>query len=135
MVIIVKDTKSANGLRSVPIPDKIFPVLECYVKGLKSEKLFYMKDGGWMTKSAYRRMWERIVSRMQDVSKEQITGLTAHIFRHNYCTNLCYQIPAVSIKKIAELLGDTEKMVMEVYNHMILEKEDAKKAVEDALNF
>lgn len=131
----VKDTKSTNGLRSVPIPDKIFPVLESYVKGLKNEKLFSMKDGGWMTKSAYRRMWERIVSGMQDVSQEKITGLTAHIFRHNYCTNLCYQIPAVSIKKIAELLGDTEKMVMEVYNHMILEKEDAKKAVEDALNF
>ena len=54
--------------------------------------------------------------------------------RHNYCTNLCYQIPTISIKKIAELLGDHEKMVIEVYNHIILEKEDAEKAVEQALN-
>ena len=32
-------------------------------------------------------------------------------------------------------MGDTEKMVIEVYNHIILEKEDAVSAVEKALNF
>ena len=37
-------------------------------------------------------------------------------------------------EKIAELLGDHEKMVIEVYNHIILEKEDAERAVEMALN-
>ena len=63
-----------------------------------------------------------------------ITGLTAHVFRHNYCTNLCYQIPKISIKRIAQLLGDTEKMVLEVYNHIVLEKEDAAGAVNDAIN-
>jgi len=51
----------------------------------------------------------------------------------NYCTNLCYQIPTISIKKIAELLGDQEKMVIEVYNHVILDKEVAQSAVEQAL--
>lgn len=72
---------------------------------------------------------------MQEVSDEPITGLTAHVFRHNYCTNLCYQIPTISIKRIAQLLGDTEKMVLEVYNHIILEKEDAATAVNNAINF
>ena len=80
-------------------------------------------------------MWARILQALQAVSSKQITGLTAHVFRHNYCTNLCYQIPKVSIEKIAELLGDTEKMVLEVYNHMVMEKEDATGAVEDALSF
>lgn len=32
-------------------------------------------------------------------------------------------------------MGDTEKMVLDVYNHMILEKEDAEKAVDAAFNF
>ena len=81
------------------------------------------------------KMWARILKALQAVSSKQITGLTAHVFRHNYCTNLCYQIPKVSIEKIAELLGDTEKMVLEVYNHMVMEKEDATGAVEDALSF
>ena len=61
-----------------------------------------------------------------------ITDLTAHVFRHTYCTNLCYQIPMISIKKIAEMLGDTERMVMEVYNHIVLDKEDAAGAADKA---
>lgn len=130
-----KDTKSKNGVRSVPIPDKIFPVVKSYVEGLQREKLFCMASGGWLTKSSYDKMWARIIREMNRVSKQRIHGLTAHIFRHNYCTNLCYQIPMISIEKIAELLGDTQKMVLEVYDHMILEKEDAAGAVAKALNF
>ena len=80
-------------------------------------------------------MWARILKSLQSVSDEPITGLTAHVFRHNYCTELCYQIPTISIKRIAQLLGDSERMVLEVYNHIILEKEDADKAVNNALNF
>ena len=82
-----------------------------------------------MTQSSYVKMWTGIRKAMN------APDLTAHIFRHNYCSNLCYQIPTISIKKIAELLGDREKMVIEVYNHIILEKEDPFKAVEEALNF
>lgn len=132
---LLKGTKTENGVRNVPIPAKIKPALEEYIRTLRSEKLFPAKGGDWMTKSGYDKMWARIVKRMQVVSEEQISGLTAHVFRHNYCSNLCYQIPTVSIKKIAELLGDTEKVVLDVYNHIISEKEDAEKAVENALNF
>ena len=32
-------------------------------------------------------------------------------------------------------MGDTEKMVIEVYNHIMEEKEDAAAVVENALNF
>ena len=60
----------------------------------------------------------------------KIPGLTAHVFRHNFCTQLCYQIPKISIKKIAALMGDTEKVVMEVYNHILEEKEE----VTDVMN-
>ena len=38
----------------------------------------------------------------------------------------------ISIKKIAEMLGDTERMVMEVYNHIVLDKEDAAGAADKA---
>ena len=62
-----------------------------------------------------------------------VTDLTAHIFRHNYCTNLCYRVPEISIKKIAQLMGDTEKMVLNVYNHIIEEKEDPASVINDIL--
>lgn len=131
-----KAPKSANGYRTIPIPDKVLPAIQSYVGSLKHRGktyLFTMRNGQPLTKSSYDKMWIRIRKRMQDVTEEEITGLTAHVFRHNYCTNLCYQIPTVSIKKIAQLLGDTEKMVLEVYNHVILEKEDAVAAIDAAM--
>ena len=133
-----KDTKTWNGYRTLPIPDRIFPVVKSYVESLKTSGktyLFTTRHGDPASLSCYRRMWERIIGAMQEASEEPISGLTAHIFRHNYCTMLCYQIPKISIKRIAQLLGDTEKMVLEVYNHIVLEKEDAAGAVNDAINF
>ena len=37
------------------------------------------------------------------------------------------------LKKVAQLMGDTEKMVLNVYNHIMEEKEDAAKVVNDTL--
>lgn len=132
-----KDPKSWNGFRVLPIPDKILRPVRKYVDDLKASGktyLFTTQRGNPASLSCYRRMWERIISSMQNASDEPISGLTAHIFRHNYCTMLCYQIPKISIKRIAQLLGDTERMVLDVYNHIVLEKEDAAGAVNDAVN-
>lgn len=133
-----KDPKTWNGFRVLPIPDKIMTVIKLYVESLRASGktyLFSTQRGEPASLSCYRRMWERIIDAIQNASEEAITGLTAHVFRHNYCTMLCYQIPKISIKRIAQLLGDTEKMVLEVYNHIVLEKEDAAGAVNDAINF
>ena len=87
-----------------------------------------------VSKSSYRRKWDRIIKAMNEVAEQPICGLTAHIFRHNYCPAMCYQIPRVSIKNIAALLGDDEAMVLRIYNHIMLEKEDTAGAVEAALS-
>lgn len=132
-----KNPKSQNGFRTVPIPNSVFPVIEQHINRTKSENKIYLftkRDGKPMTKSSYDKMWKRIQNAIQAVSEEPISGLTAHIFRHNYCTMLCYQIPSISIKRIAKLLGDTEKMVLEVYNHIVLEKENAEDAINKAMN-
>ena len=97
-----------------------------------------------MTQQAYKRMWESIITSLnitlgynpnakKNKTEKQITDLTAHIFRHNFCTELCYQIPAISTKKIAKILGDSEKMVLEVYSHIKEEKENAAEAISNAL--
>lgn len=134
--VVLKDPKTKNGTRDMPIPDKIFPAVEAYIFKLRQAGktyLFTMRNGKPVTKSSYDKMWKRIIKAMQAVSDEQIVGLTAHIFRHNYCTMLCYQIPEISIKHIAKLMGDSEKMVLDVYNHIVIEKEDATAAIDRAL--
>lgn len=133
----VKDPKSNNGYRTITIPDVVMPVVENYVnrrKRLGKTYLFVMRNGEPMTKSSYDKMWARILDRMQDVSDHEISGLTAHIFRHNFCTSLCYQIPKITINKIAQIMGDTKAVVLDVYNHILSEKEDEEGAINDAMN-
>ena len=129
---ILKDTKNYVH-RTVPIPDITMDVLQEYMNTVHGSFLFSMSNGGYITKSSLDKMWRQIVKKMQLVSDEPIEGLTPHIFRHNYCASLCYQIPAISIKKIAALLGDSEKMVVEVYNHEVEEKEKPAETVAQAL--
>ena len=129
----IKGTKSENGVRSVPMPGFLADYLRQYVRTLNGSNLFSCRGKDQMTHSSYVKMWERIRSEIVSKSGTSGSDLTAHVFRHNYCTELCYQIPTVSIKRIAQLLGDTERVVMDVYNHILLEREDAVKAVENAV--
>lgn len=95
--------------------------------------LFLDYAGRWLT--VYKAEATNNTKRMyQNIIEKPVCGLTAHIFRHNYCTSLCYQIPRISIKNIASLLGDDEAMVLRIYNHIMLEKEDTAGAVEAALS-
>lgn len=128
----LKDTKNYKH-RVVPIPDSIFPTIEQYVKSLHCTNLFSMADGTYMTKSSFDKGWKRIIKRMNEVSDTPITGLTPHIFRHNYCSTLCYKIPEISINQIAYLLGDSPEMVIKVYNHIMAEKEKPAQTVSSAL--
>ena len=129
-----KSPKSQNGNRTVPIPDKIFPTVRAWVETIRGRRtyLFTMQNGEPITQSSYTKMWRRITKAIS-LQTGCPCDLTAHIFRHNYCTSLCYQIPTVSIKRIAQLLGDSESMVLNVYNHVMLEKEDSSGAINAAL--
>lgn len=134
----LKSTKSENGLRTVPMPPYLTAHLHTYLAELHSNYLIHTRDGSMMTKSGYRRMWERILLKLNLAAGGTehlwvIHGLTAHVFRHNYCTQLCYQIPAISTKQIAKLMGDREEMVIKVYSHILEEKEDVTGAVNAAI--
>ena len=137
-------TKSDRGMRKVP-----FPQMHDFEKYIRSSNGYlFGNDGRLITKSGYDSMWKRILLKINEAAggKNQynpqkgkteivinkVDGLTAHIFRHNYCTELCYQVPKISIKKIAQLMGDTEKMVMDVYNHIVDEKEEVTDVISNS---
>ena len=134
--------KSDNGIRLVPLPDACISILKPYVASCKGN-LFKSQNNALMTDTAYKRMWQSIITSMnialgynpqakKDKMEKPIQNLTAHIFRHNYCSRLCYQIPTISTKKIAQLMGDTEKVVLEVYSHILDEQEDVNTAINNA---
>lgn len=119
--------KSDNGIRVIPIPDKAVPRIKPFVDTCHGF-IFHGRNSEMMTLSAFTRMWESIMNSLKSTGKE-VSDLTPHIFRHNYCTELCYQIPTISTKMIAQLLGDNEKMVLDVYSHINESKENVKSAV------
>jgi len=134
--------KSERGIRNIPLPDPLISRIRAFVESADGF-IFRTQNGSLMTDTAYRRMWDSIITSLnvatgwnpnakKDKKPRPITDLTAHIFRHNYCTELCYQIPKISTKMIASLLGDDEKMVLEVYSHILAEKEDVAGAIRDA---
>lgn len=134
--------KSDNGVRAVPLPEASVAILKPYVDNCEGF-LFKGQNEPNMTETAYKRMWESIITSMniaagynpqkkKDRGEKPIQGLTAHIFRHNYCTMLCYQIPTISTKKIAQLMGDTEKVVLNIYSHILEEQENVSEAINNA---
>ena len=134
--------KSDNGIRLVPLPQACISILKPYAINCKGV-LFKGQNEAYMTESAYKRMWESIITSMniaggynpqakRDRIEKPIKNLTAHIFRHNYCTMLCYQIPTISTKKIAQLMGDTEQVVLNIYSHILEEQEDVSSAINNA---
>lgn len=134
--------KSDNGIRIIPLPDDSVKHIKPFVSSCSDSFLFHAENNDMMTAIGYRRMWESIICSMnialgydpQQKKKrieKPIQGLTAHAFRHNYCTELCYKVPAISTKMIAKLLGDTEKMVLDVYSHIMENKENVKGVLND----
>lgn len=129
--------KSDRGARVVPIPDVAVDKIKPFVES-ETGYIFHGQSAELMTPDAYKRMWESMITELNVAvgyrphkkgSVRQITNLTAHVFRHNYCTNLCYQIPTISTKMIARLLGDRENMVLDVYSHILEEKENTVDAI------
>lgn len=136
----LKDTKSLNGRRKIPMPDFLAAYLKQYIQGLSGEHLFTTRSGTTVTHSSYVKMWSSITRKMNLAAGSSsytkvIYGLTAHIFRHNYCTNLCYQVPDISLQRIAYLMGDNLNTAIAVYSHLTDEKKDIVQTIQNAINF
>ena len=139
--IVKAGAKSDAGNRLIPIPEGAGAFLSAFLYSIDTFYLFPGKNTDTLSKTQYVRMWERIIKKMNDavttdreklIGSELITGLTAHIFRHNYCTMLYYS--GISQKKAVELMGHSDiKMIMEVYAHLDEEKEAVQEKLDRAI--
>lgn len=136
--------KSDNGIRIIPMTEDCVNNVKPFVSSCSGGFLFHGQYSDMMTLSAYNVFWKSIITELNTAmgynyqaklhtDEKPVQNLTAHIFRHNYCTELCYQIPNISTKMIARLLGDTEKMVLDVYSHIKEDHEAVESALEAAL--
>ena len=100
-------TKTEAGMREIPIAPQLLRLLP-ESQGILIEK----NEGGYMTKTTLRRMWESIKKKcMFD------NDVTPHTFRHNFATRLYYA--GVDVKTAQYLLGHKDiKVTLSIYTHL-----------------
>lgn len=133
---VIKSTKSKAGNRILRILSNDILFFKSYLDIIDSDYLFTsIKTNELLSSISYRRMFESIINKMNKKADElnseyiisnpiytklpfqHISGLTAHIFRHNYCTTLYHA--DIKIKEAAYLMGHSStKVTMEVYTHL-----------------
>ena len=129
--------KTNDSFRDAPIFPRLGLLLEEYLRSFSGNALFTKRDGGYMSKSAFRRMWEGIEAAILDSAlllglDLQMAHITSHMLRHTFATT-CYYA-GVDIKQAQRWMGHADiKLLLEVYTH--LEREGEALARQNFINF
>lgn len=109
--------KSENGKRDIPLLAPLAEVLPRNRIGL-----IFSEDGTYLRESRLRAIWveycrdcglpEPVISK----SRSMRFPVTPHCFRHSFAT-ICFEA-GVDPRSAAEMLGDTRKVVEEVYQEL-----------------
>ena len=145
----IKSTKTESS-RDIPIPEELIAPLRDHFQANPGFLLFPKADGRPYTKSAYRRLCERIhkavnevainekleelkkANKLTKISEAQIRAtdfipeFTPYCFRHRRATDLYYltQTGEISTKKAAYLMGHSEIVFLKTYSHIDESKEN-----------
>lgn len=142
--VISTELKTKAAKRDIPLPDCLADCLREAKKASKSEYVVANRDGGPLTYTQFRRVWEYIVTRstkertyVRYVNGQKVTHtvtpvlgekaahngnvvysldfqVTPHQLRHTYITNLIYA--SVDPKTVQYLAGhENSKMTMDIY--------------------
>lgn len=109
----IKSTKTGVS-RDIPIPSELIPYLSAQIQPIKGFLVFTKQDGQPYTKSAYRRLSERILKAIG------VPHMTLYSFRHRRATDLYYltQSGTISTKFASSLLGHSELVFLSTYSHI-----------------
>lgn len=137
--------KTPRGERTIDILAPLKPILQEYMQRLDGLILFPNAQGTLMSKTQYRRFFEKIKLKINEAAggkhhynkvvkgkhiRYELTydidmckGLSAHVFRHEYATILYYS--GVDLLEAIRLFGHSDsKMLTDVYAE--LRKEESK---------
>lgn len=125
--------KTEAGFRTLPIPKPFRETLKEFLDQLPGLYLITKSDGSLVTHNSYVNMWNRILlavntaaggmnvyntqKRKMEMQINAVPGLTAHVFRHNYCTMLYYA--GIPVKDAQYLMGHANPMTtLNIYTHL-----------------
>lgn len=138
MEYVITDTKTDSGTRVLPMTQNVY---ECFQRILKTRKrpkvepmvdkrigfLFLDKNGMPKVAGHWEKYFKHMVGKYNRTHKVQLPGITPHVCRHTYCTNMARA--GVNPKSLQYLMGHAEvATTMDVYTHFGYE--EAKMEVE-----
>lgn len=143
------DPKAFAGDRYIDLIEPFKSQIRQHIDSIDGIYLFADNLGKLMPKTTFRRFWDSIIRKLNttaggkqhwDNEKKKwiidinaIEGLSPHIFRHNYATNLYYA--DVDLKEAQRLLGHADaKTVIEMYTHLDKEKSKSKSKIQNFYN-
>lgn len=123
---ILKNPKTENGYREIPMPGILANYLKLYLKKRKNKKLYVFPGhaGGPMGLTEMKSQWRKankIISKWfkNEKNKEMLEhkfNLTFRLLRHTYCTGL-YDAKVDELVA-AEIMGHDVSIMREVYTHI-----------------
>lgn len=118
-----KATKTANGIRDIPMPSVLKEYLLKYkTVTKKSLYVFPGHSGGPMGQTEIKRLWRKAKNRINnwfknnEDMKEHQFNLTFRLLRHTYCTGL-YDADIDELSA-AKLMGHDVVIMRKIYTHL-----------------
>ena len=117
----ISSPKTKAGYRIIKIPQFLMDDIKQFIG--TNTILFVGQNGKHMSRSSFRRFWDKIIKQINEYAKEDCleVDFTPHTFRHTYATNLYYA--GVDVKTAQYLLGhSTLQVTLEIYTHLDRQK-------------
>lgn len=112
--IITDEPKSLSSIRFIPIPNKIFPMLQELKKRARREFYFLTNHDGYLEPRTYQYFFKRTLE------NAQMRRVNFHALRHTFATR-CVEV-GMDVKTLSELLGHSNvNITLGYYVHSSLE--------------
>lgn len=136
---VLKETKSYSGERDIYLLDPVIPLLKAHIRHLEGNLLFPGNLDTYMSKSQYRRLFERIKRKLNlacggthhwqngriKFDVDMCKGLGSHTFRHEYATMLYYS--GIDLLEAVDMMGHADsRMLLDTYTELRKEERDSR---------
>lgn len=133
----LQTTKTTNGVRKIPITDKVRKLLEKHIQGIELRKanpiveghkdfIFLSKRNTVMDSRCWNKVFTRIYQEFISANPEyemqdDYSKITPHVLRHTFCTDLVKA--HVDEKTIISIVGHSSyATTLRIYTHYDFEK-------------
>lgn len=128
MEYVIEDTKTAGGVRQIPMTDEVYECFRHILAHRKSPKVEPMIDGrtGFlyldkndmpMVAMHWEKYFQHICEKYNGIYKVQLPKITPHVCRHTFCSNMAKS--GMNPKTLQYIMGHSDiSVTLNTYTHI-----------------